>query len=1113
MHNDIIDNRRQKLVDHIVKLLPRSERAHFAVGYFFLSGLAPVADKLSKVKELRLLIGNTTNKNTLEHLAEAYKYLKQAEKQRNNLKFSRPLDRRQRAKDTLENVREVVELMDQTDEAESLIKTLIEMITEKRMKVRVFTKGRLHAKAYIFDYTNPTPTDNGIAIIGSSNLTLSGIIDNTEMNVLVYDKANPIIEGSGNHAALVEWFNELWEESEDFNAYLMEELKQSWAVADVTPYDIYMKTLYTLIKHRLDEGDRKEILWDDEITSQLAEFQKAAVKAAIGIIRKYNGCFVSDVVGLGKSYIGAAIVKHFQRTEDLKPLIICPFPLVEMWETYNDRFDLNAKIVSMSKLQDGVNRGIDLFEEGYRKCGFVLIDESHNFRHSGTQRYNMLQGFLHEGRKVCLVTATPYNKDAKDIYNQIKLFNPDDKTDIPIDPADFGEYFKLVYKSERQLQELLRFILIRRTRRHILRWYGFADDTDQSLSELSDHKARDYISGNKKAYVVVDEKKNYFPKRELGTWRYNIENAYNGLYQELRGYLGKPAGTKPRLLPGIELTYARYGLWRYVNKDMKKVKPYSELQRAGINLRGLIRVLLFKRLESSVHAFRETIRRLIRIHDRFLQAMDNGIIPAGEKARNILYESDNLSETQLLDALHEATGEYKKDAFDADLLHEHIQSDLGLIKDMLLMVENIKPEQDDKLQKLLSKLKKEPLNDGKILIFSQYADTAKYVYDNLNPNDIQNDIEVIYSGDKSKTKVVARFAPKANKETWKKFKSAGEIRWLVATDVLAEGLNLQDCDKIINYDLHWNPVKLIQRFGRIDRIGSQHNSIFAYNYLPETSLEKHLGIQRILAQRIKEIHETIGEDSAVLDPSEKINEDAMYAIYGKAGKQLPLFEDDDEYVDLNEAEERFRKMMKEDPEKFARIAGLRDGIRCGKRYFEPCHFIFGQAGDFQQLTLCDEKGEIITTDLQKILNKLICEPDEEGIKVTENFNEIVTKVKRRFERQIEHRKSRLRHKIKRTVTQKYLDQELRKLLEETDDENKQLQINQMQNVFLSTNLSPFIHKILNRIKANQMTGEALLKELVNIYHQHHLEEKPKEQTKAKLEDKPVRIICSMVFKD
>ncbi|MCX7015428.1 MAG: helicase-related protein, partial [Candidatus Sumerlaeota bacterium] len=815
MPHDIIDNRREKLVDHIQAILPQSDVARFAVGYLFLSGLEALGGQLDSMRELRLLIGNTTNRETIELLAEGRRRLDLVEERLEATRYAKKSELRRRAEETAENLRESVEVMDQTDEGEELVRALLRMIEQKRLQVRVYTKGRLHAKAYIFSYSQPNPGNAGIAIVGSSNLTLAGIRDNTELNVLVHDNASPTHPESGNHAALVEWFEELWKDSQDFEAYLMDELNQSWAARLASPYDIYMKTLFTLVKDRLDSGEEKEILWDDEITRDLANFQKVAVRQAIQMIRDNSGCFVSDVVGLGKSYIGAGIVKHFERTEHVRPLIICPKPLQEMWERYNEVYHLNARVLPMSLLQSAEDRGVNLLEDvKFRDRDFVLIDESHNFRHHTSQRYEELQGFLATGRRVCLLTATPRNSRALDVYHQIKLFHPEDMTALPIDPPNLKDYFRLIDDGERRLQDLLTHILIRRTRRHILRWYGYAEDSGNPLRQLSDAHCKPYLSGTKRAYVMVAGRHQFFPRRELEALRYSIEDTYNGLYQQLRGYLGRPAGQATEPKPGVHLTYARYGLWRYVHKEKQKKAPYNDLQRAGINLRGLIRTSLFKRFESSVEAFRRTLQRMARTHEMFLKALGQGVVPAGEGAETLLGKSGKMDDDDLLEAIGQATGRYDIADFDAENLKQHVAADVVLLRKMLKLIEPITPEHDDKLRAFLRRLDAAPIDGNRCLIFTQYADTAEYIFENLNPGKRERDIEIIFGTDKSKPRMVGRFSPKSNPDFAPKRKE-DEIRLLVATDVLAEGLNLQDCSVVLNYDLHWNPVRLIQRLGRI----------------------------------------------------------------------------------------------------------------------------------------------------------------------------------------------------------------------------------------------------------------------------------------------------------
>jgi len=623
------------------------------------AGFEAIGKNLESIKELRLLVGNTSTRETIEQISEGYKRLELAQNRLEDLAYAKKVERKQRAVNTARNLKETIEVMDQTDEAEELVFSLIKMIEEKRLKVRVYTKGRLHAKAYIFDYSSPNPGNEGIAIVGSSNLTLAGIEHNTELNVIVHDKGSPVKKAQGNHGQLSGWFEGLWDEAEDFQAHLMNELKQSWAAKLVRPYDIYMKTLYTLLKDRLAGGEAGEILWDDEITSDLADFQKTAVRQAIQEIRDYGGCFVADVVGLGKSYIGAAIIKHFERTERTRALIICPKTLEDMWTSYNEIYRLNAQILPMSMLLEVPGRGVDLFDDvRYRDRDFVLIDESHNFRHHTNQRYSVLQSYLSTGRKVCLLTATPRNKSCWDIYNQIKLFHPEDITYLPVDPPNLKEYFKMVESGQRRLQDVLFHVLIRRMRRHILQWYGYAADTNILLRELSEVERQQYLSGKKRAYVIVGGKHQFFPLRQLKTLRYSIEGSYNGLYDKLRKCLGRPPGQRYRPKLGEELSYARYGLWNFVVKSKRNKAPYNELKRPGINLRGLIRVMLFKRFESSVHAFRESIKRMIRTHDIFLKSLDRGFVPAGDKADELIGRGSTFDEVLLLDALENLSGRY-----------------------------------------------------------------------------------------------------------------------------------------------------------------------------------------------------------------------------------------------------------------------------------------------------------------------------------------------------------------------------------------------------------------------------------------------------------------------
>lgn len=1114
--HDIIDNRNQKLVDQIKRILDSTEAAHFAVGYFFLSGFTAIAERLTRIKELRLLIGNTSNRETIEQIAQGYRRLELIEDKIEAQKYPKRSEEKRMANETAANIRSSIELMDQTDEAETLVKNLVQMIEEKRLHVRVYTKGTLHAKAYIFDYG--TVYDNkgralerqekGIAIVGSSNLTLSGITHNTELNVTIH--------GNDNHTELTHWFDELWNEAEEFNEVLMREMKQSWAGSIVRPYDVYYKTLYALVKDRLEDTAPKDLIIEDEISKQLADFQKVAVNNAVQNIRDYGGAFVSDVVGLGKSFIGAAIIKRFEQVERARSLIICPAPLIEMWDRYNEVYQLNARVLSMGMLKEDDDGDVKALLNDFRfqDRDFVLIDESHNLRNNNTQRYKVVEAFLGAGKRCCFLTATPRNKSAWDIYHQLKLFHQDDKTDLPIDPPNLKEYFQLVEKGVKKLPELLSHILIRRTRNHILRFYGFDSKTHQQVDPAN---FKEYLDGTRRAYVIVGGKHRFFPKRELETIEYSIEDTYQGLYQDLRQYMGKSRKRQLVKPPTNELSYARYGLWNYVLKDKQKQEPYNTLQRAGSNLRGLMRVLLFKRFESSVYAFQETIKKLLIVHERFLKALSQGFVPAGEEAQTLLSEDYNQAEEQdLMDALKQVSNKYDLSDFDAKRLQQHIEHDIKILKNILDLVEPITPDKDTKLQTLIKWLHKPNLRDKKRLIFTQYADTAKYLSDNLNPDSQHDDIDVIYSGNsKNKARLVGRFAPNANKEY--KFKPGeSELNTLIATDVLAEGLNLQDGDLIINYDLHWNPVKLIQRFGRIDRIGSEKDVIYGYNFLPELGIERNLGLKQKLKNRIQEIHDTIGEDAAILDLTERLNEEAMYAIYEQQGKQLSLFdiEDEDNFLDLNEAEEILRKLQKEDPGEFERIANLPHGIRTAKFSMQKGTYIFCEASDpnrpdikgYQQLFLLDDKGEIISRDIPRILGAIKADDTTPTLALPKDHNAAVMRVKGQFAEEVKHRQAEREFNQRLTQGQRYILRELRIFFKSTTDEEVKGQVNILEKAFrLSVNQA--INRELNKLRRDGFTNKELFNQLVQIYRQHNMHELQDNSLPTLSQPIPI-IVCS-----
>jgi hypothetical protein len=347
-------------------------------------------------------------------------------------------------------------------------------------------------------------------------------------------------------------------------------------------------------------------------------------------------------------------------------------------------------------------------------------------------------------------------------------------------------------------------------------------------------------------------------------------------------------------------------------------------------------------------------------------------------------------------------------------------------------------------------------------------------------------------------------------------KPGEEVQLLVATDVMSEGLNLQDGDVVVNYDLHWNPVRLIQRFGRIDRIGAENDTIWGFNFLPERSLERQLGLQEVLARRIREIHETIGEDAAILDRSETLNEEAMFSIYRGRTDQLALFEEEDlDAVDLNEAEEMLRTMRAEDPAEFARIAGLRDGIRSARAAPDnrSGRYVLCRAGGFLQLFLANQRGEIVSRDLSTALGRIGCSADEPAARIPGDHNLVLGKVLQVFAREAQQRRAQQRHGLSLSVGQRYVLRELRAFrgcAAGQGDADLQHQIDLLERAFRRP-LPTATRRLVNVLRRNGVVGTPLLRALAEIYHEHGLADREEMQAGDAAEERETdapRIVCS-----
>ena len=921
------------LLTRLRQMLDSADRADIAVGYFFMSGFGQVADQLARLNKTRILVGRA-DQPTLEAVAAG---LQQADAVRAQLEADQTVPRRQRqtiANEAASGVAQGVAAMPQTDASQGAVQKLRQLVASGLLEVRAYPKGFLHAKAYLCWYDNHA--EPGAAIVGSSNFTLAGFTGNTELNVRV--------TGDDDMAVLKDWFGNLWADSVDISAQVAQSLTESWAVKQYTPYAVYLKALYELYGEDLGSDDPLPLEPVREV--ELANFQLDAVRRGLDMIRSYGGCYVADVVGLGKTYIGAELLRQLRQSypNDGPPLIICPAGLVDNWRKVNELYGLGAEVLSQSRIApppdlvfdpeteqyeevDSSTYGVYLTEE-YRYRGPVLVDEAHNFRNE-VNRSQGLRDYLERGdHKVILLSATPQNLGPRDIYRQVRFFLDETEHGLPLEPQSLEEYFASVvqwreYRKEvdaysaalaedlknggdgttlvrpsrpgtprAEISQVLTPIFIRRRRKDIVELYG---DT-----------------------ATINDEPVVFPTPKLSNLEYRLDRVYH------------KAGNFTELLTTMRQHQAvRYNPTEYLKPQQQRNQRYGGLLRARGRIAGMIRHLLFKRLESSIPAFRSTLESLARSNRSFKAALEAGYVPVGSVATNLL-AGQNFDPEEALAILQseeaKRNGQYHFPVADFDVQRwiKDLDDDHAVLADLLNRITDIGPADDDKLNRLRQFLK--GAEGEKVLIFSEAETTVDYLFEQLNPGGKDRAIAKLSGSNRDqRAGIVSRFAPQANLQDRERLPS-GEIQLLLATDVVSEGQNLQDCARVLNYDLHWNPVRLIQRFGRVDRIGSPYDEIHLHNMLPDSELDESLGLTGKLSDRIQAFHDLIGLDNKLLSEEEQLNANGVGVIYDD--QEMPELDDVLDEVAANQrAIALLQNIRSNDPDLWQTVTELPDGIR------------------------------------------------------------------------------------------------------------------------------------------------------------------------------------------
>ena len=1074
--DNVIDNKKVVLKDELFKILPKTGNASIAVGYFFISGLSAIIQPIQNVDKIRLLISNTTDKNTAEALIEGFHSIREVCTEVDKKNFVNE-DRKIKVKEDVKgNITQSLERMEQTTDDKTVVEILIKMMEAKQIEVRVYPKEKLHAKAYIFQ-PKDTGFSQGMGIVGSSNLSLAGISQNSELNLKTLNA--PDVK------QLLEWFDGLWEDGLEFTEEFEIILGKSWAGKTYSPYELFLKATYLEYKDKLEGQHEIDPIWGTTFP-KLFPFQKNAVDQALTMFELYGGVIIGDVVGLGKTYVGTALLKYLQ-LQEFRPLIICPPPLVPMWEKFCADYEVDAKILSRGKL---AQENFELYQDYlYKDRDLVLLDESHHFRnHTSRQYENLLQFMQARDAKAILLTATPFSNTANDIKNQIMLFHQSEKTFIPpANETDLNRYFRQIKNGEANLIDLLRNIMVRRTRRYVLNQWGKEDE-------------------NGRPYLQVGDENKYFPKRKMVTERYDINKVYQRKYEKIVGLIDKE-----------NLTFARYSVGLYLKKEYENIDLYKDLGIAGTKLTGLIRTLLLKRMESSLQAFKQSIKHYIHSHKIFIELLEEGIMPIGDVSYKAMYDiaqtdPDSIYDPETIEEFKKKIQEagetkYKFEAFDVEKLISDVQNDIETFETIDGLISGLIWKTDDKLKRL-QKLLDTDYAGKKVLIFSEFATTTQYLNDYLKWKGVKEQVDSTGNS----IQCARMFDPDNNPSNDPRPKKSEEISLLIATDVLAEGVNLQAGQVIINYDFHWNPTRLIQRAGRVDRIGSKNEFITVHNFLLDPEMEEDLHLEYSVDNKINNIQKIIGEDYKILKEDEQVNTADHYAIY--KGDESILDREEENPLEPSRFEKLLRDIQVKSPEQWEDFKKIPDGIRSsgkaksGGKLLIACESGTERSGRVRKYYLISPKEEVSEIPAQKALG--ILESSDEAVYSTpENYDKLVSIGWKKFVEDTDQIRARA-SSVRLSSSQKWVIEQLMKIGNTKKFDDQKAEIETLRKAFNIPILKGKLNRELGKIKKSEMNDVDLIKTLSELYLHYELQNQVKQNEE---ENKSPRILYSKYVSD
>jgi len=946
------------LLDRFMRTLKDTQYFDVLVGYFRSSGFYQMYEAIEQVDKTRILVGLGVDEESYKTINE---YQNQTvmdfdshanakkEYQKNLIKEiekSNEVDKRLEI-----GIRKFIEFL-QTD-CQNKDADIKQRGNGKKLEIKAYPSRNIHAKVYISRY-HEDDKEYGSVITGSSNFSLSGLVANREFNVQLKDRRDV------DYA--LDQFENLWKDAVDISEEFVDAVKnKTWLNDSIQPYELYLKLIYEYMQEDINLEENFESFLPEGFLK--LDYQEQAVRQAMKKLEEYNGVFLADVVGLGKTFIAAQLLQQLRG----KILVICPPVLKEYWEQSLMDFRVPAKVESLGKLEHIIRKGIDRWD-------YIVVDEAHRFRNEATQSYADLLDIC-RGKKVILVTATPLNNTIDDIFAQLKLFQAPKNSNIPgiINLEKFfnglrkklkkfekhdPEYQEMIREVSKEIREkVLKHVMVRRTRNDVVNFFK-KDIQQQGLAfpEMGD------------------------PQKIIYEYEGEIERIFKSTIQSL-----------------AEFRYARYIPLLYYTGNKGLTEFEKQQQR---NVGGFMKGILVKRLESSFYAFKQSVQRFIKSYERFINMYNDGTVYISKKV-NVYDLLDNDDFDKLEKAVEEEKAQkYESKDFRKDFLTD-LQHDLEVLKQVWTLWKNV--DEDPKLSTFIQELKKhERLKKKQLVVFTESKETGDYLYEHLIdqfPGQV-----MFYSSeggrhtDKQLTSkhTIARDIILDNFDPNSKTPSK-DLRILIATDILAEGINLHRSNILVNYDLPWNPTRVLQRAGRVNRLGTKHSNVYIFNFFPTTHSDEHLGLELNITNKIQMFHDILGEDAKYLSDGEEVSSQQLFDTLNN--KKAYTGEDEEGDSELKYLE-MMRNLRDKDPDLFEKIKKLPKKARSGRktttvekdklvtffRLGKLKKFYSNQGGESEEITFFDA------------VNMLECKPETKRASIpSEKYFHMLDTNKARFE--------------------------------------------------------------------------------------------------------------------